>query len=204
MYCETPVEAPYCIYLDSFIGDSCGSVTYTLVAIIYRYESCLSTGHFNCILFNRGCTCILFDNTKKCIENVLHDVERQKHTHIDKYVHEKTASTQFYPTDDILPWPYDSSHLKAVENIYYENAEIPSAITERYIFNVLKLDRLNVDFIDSFICSLISKQQYLKADAISAILSQILANMSSKENRSIFLKHVKKMIYLKITFCLFQ
>ena len=77
VYCETPVEVPYCIYLDSFIGDSCGSVTYTLVAIIYRYGSCLSTGHFSCILFNRDGTCIHFDDTKKCIyetENVLRDV----------------------------------------------------------------------------------------------------------------------------------
>ena len=36
-YCEIPFEVPYCIYLDSFIGDSCGSVIYTPVAIIYRY-----------------------------------------------------------------------------------------------------------------------------------------------------------------------
>ena len=207
VYCETPVEVPYCIYLDSFIGDFCGSVTYTLVAIIYRYGSCLSTGQFNCILFNRDGTCILFDDTKKCIyetKNVLRYVERQKHTHIAIFVYEKTVSTQFDPADDSLLWLYDSSHLKAVENIYYGNAEIPSAITEREIFNVLKLDRLNGDVIDSFICSLISKQQYLKADAISSILSQILVNMSSTENRSIFLKYVKKMIYLKVRFCLFQ
>ena len=143
----------------------------------------------------------------KCIyetKNVLRYVERQKHTHIAIYVYEKTVSTQFDPADDSLPWLYDSSHLKAVENIYYGNAKIPSAITEREIFNVLKLDRLNGDVIDSFICSLISKQQYLKADAISSILSQILVNMSSTENRSIFLKYVKKMIYLKVRFCLFQ
>ena len=137
-------------------------------------------------------------------QKIFYMMLKGKNTHILINMFEKTVSTQFCPNDGILPWSYDSSHLKAVENIYYKNAEIPSATTERYIFNVLKLDRLNVNVIDSFICSLISKQQYLKADAISAILSQILGNMSSKENRSIFLKHVKKMIYLKMTFCLFQ
>ena len=65
VYCETATEVPYCIYLDSFIGDSYGSVTYTLVAVIFLYGSCLSTGHFNCILFNRDGTCIMFDDTKK-------------------------------------------------------------------------------------------------------------------------------------------
>ena len=64
---------------------------------------------------------------------------------------------------------------------------MPSAITERDIFNVL-----NGDVIDSFICSLISKQ-HLKADAISSILSQILANMIFRENRSIFMKYLKKL-----------
>ena len=53
VYCETPIEVPCCIYLDSFIGDSCGSVTYTLVPIICRYGSCLSTSHFSRILFSR-------------------------------------------------------------------------------------------------------------------------------------------------------
>ena len=91
-----------------------------------------------------------------------------------------------------LSWSYDPSHLQVVENIYYGNAEIPSAITERDILNVLKLDRLNGDVIDSFICSLISKQQYLRADAISSILSQIFANKSPRENRSIFMKYLKK------------
>ena len=168
MYYETPVEVPDCIYLDSFIGDSCGSVTYTLVAIIYRYGSCLLTGHFNCILFNRDGTWILFDDTKKCIyetENVLRDVERQKHTHIAIYVYQKTFSIQFYPADDTLPWPYDSSHLKAVKNIYYGKAEIRSVITERDIFNILKLDRLN--------SSLISKQQYLKADTLIYFIANL-------------------------------
>ena len=129
----------------------------------------------------------------------------RKHTHIAIYAYEKTVSTPFYPTDNTLPWSCDPSNLEAVENIYYGNAEILSAITERDIFNVLKLDRLNGHVIDSFICSLISKQQYLKVDAISSILSQILANMSSRENRSIFMKYLeRKMIHLKMIFCLFQ
>ena len=34
VYCETPVEVPYFMYLDSFIGDSCGSVTYALIVIM--------------------------------------------------------------------------------------------------------------------------------------------------------------------------
>ena len=164
VYHVTLIEVPYCIYLNSFIGDSCGSVIYTHDAIIYRYGSSLSTDHFNCILFNRDSACILFDDTKKCIyetENVLRDVERQKHTHIAIYIHEKTVFTQFCSTDNTLPWSYDSSHLKAVENIYYGNAKIHSAISDRDIFNVLKLDSLNGDVVDSFICSLILKQQYL-------------------------------------------
>ena len=137
VYCETPVEVPYFMYLDSFIGDSCGSVTYALVVIIYRYGSRLSTGHFNYVLFNRDGTSILFDDTKKCIyetADVLRDVERQKHRHIAIYLYEKIVSTQFYPTDNTLPWSYDSSHLQAVENIYYGNAEIHRAITERDMF----------------------------------------------------------------------
>ena len=131
----------------------------------------------------------------KCIyetENLLRDVERQKHTLITVYVYEITVSTHFYPTDNALPWSYDSSHLKVGEYIYSGNTEIPSAIIESNIFNVLKLDRLNGDTIDSFICSLISKQQYLKADAVSSILSQILANISSKVKRIIFLKYLKR------------
>ena len=78
------------------------------------------------------------------------------------YILEKTVSTQFYSTDNTLPWSHDSSHLKAVENIYPGNAEIRGAIIYRDIFNVLKLDRLNGDAIDSFICLLTSKQHYLK------------------------------------------
>ena len=42
VYCETTTEVPYYIYLDSFIGDSCGSVTYALTAIIYPFGSYLS------------------------------------------------------------------------------------------------------------------------------------------------------------------
>ena len=60
------------------------------------------------------------------------------HTQIPIYVYEKPVSAQFCPTDDTLPWSYDSSHLKAVEHIYHGNAEIPSAITKRDIFNVLE------------------------------------------------------------------
>ena len=48
-----------------------------------------------------------------------------------------------------------TSHLKAVENIYYGHAEIPSAITERDVFKVLKLDRLNSDVIYSFTSSFV-------------------------------------------------
>ena len=121
-------------------------------------------------------------------EDVLRDDERQKHTYFVIYVHEKTVSTQFYPTDNTLPWYYDPSHLEAVNNIYYDNAEIPSTITEREIFSVLKLHRLNGDVIDSFICSLLSTQ-YIIADAIPSILSQI------SDNRSIFYEIPQKKLF---------
>ena len=86
VYCQTPNELPYCIYLDSFIGDSCGSVTYSLVAIIYRYGSCLSTRLFNCILFNRYCKCILFDYTKFFTRpKMFYAMMKGKNTHISLY-----------------------------------------------------------------------------------------------------------------------
>ena len=87
---------------------------------------------------------------------------------------------------------YDCNHLKLVENIYYGYAEIPNAIIERGIFNILKLDSLNGEIIDSIIFSLTSKQHHFKADGISSISSQILTDMFSREDRSIFMKQLKK------------
>ena len=79
---------PYCIYLDSFIGDPCGSVTYTLVAIIYPYGSCLSIGHLNVILFDRDGTCILFDDTKKITQNLFKTYLKPIYLTIGKERHE--------------------------------------------------------------------------------------------------------------------
>ena len=66
-YWLTPVEVPYYLYLDQFVFDWFGSITYTLVSLIYRYGSHLSTGHFNCILFTRDGTCCSFDDTNKTL-----------------------------------------------------------------------------------------------------------------------------------------
>ena len=61
-FCQTPIEMPSSLYLDSFIGDSYGSINYALISIVYRYGNNLSGGHFNCALFNRDDTCIIFDD----------------------------------------------------------------------------------------------------------------------------------------------
>ena len=61
-FCQTPVEIPSSLYLDGFIGDSYGSINYTLISIVYRYGNNLSGGHFNSALFNRDDTCIIFDD----------------------------------------------------------------------------------------------------------------------------------------------
>ena len=66
-YCLTPVEVPYYLYLDQFVFEWCGSITYTLISLIYRCGSNLSTGHFNCILFTRDGTCCSFDDTNKTL-----------------------------------------------------------------------------------------------------------------------------------------
>ena len=79
-YCLSPVEAPYCLYLDQFVFDSCGSITYTLVTTIYRYRGHLSTRHFKSKLFKSDKSCCSFDDTNKPLndtEAVLHDPERQ-------------------------------------------------------------------------------------------------------------------------------
>ena len=47
---------PSSLYLDGFIGDSYGSINYTLISIVYRYGNNLNGGHFNCALFNRDGT----------------------------------------------------------------------------------------------------------------------------------------------------
>ena len=78
-YCLSPVEVPYCRYLDQFVFDSCGSITYTLVAIIYQYRGHLSTGHFNCKLFKKDNTCCSFDDINKPLydtEVLLRDPEK--------------------------------------------------------------------------------------------------------------------------------
>ena len=113
-----------------------------------------------------------------------------------------TSSTVYWQTPNELPYfiyldsfiQLDPSHLEAVNNIYSDNAEIPCTITEREIFSVLKLHRLNGDVIDSFICSLLSTR-YIIGDAIPSILSQISDNMSSWENRSIFYEIPQKKLF---------
>ena len=48
-YCEILTEMPYCICLYSFIGDSFGLVTYTLVAIVIEvvYQLAISTAFYS-------------------------------------------------------------------------------------------------------------------------------------------------------------
>ena len=61
-FCQTPVEIPSSLYLDGFIGDSYGSINFTLTSIVYRYANNLSEGHFNCALFNRDDTRTVCDD----------------------------------------------------------------------------------------------------------------------------------------------
>ena len=120
-FCQTPVEIPSSLYLDGFIGDSYGSINYTVISIVYRCGNNLSGGHFNCALSNRDDNGIIFDdgsgNTYSSA-SVLCDSRRQKHTHIAVYVLERNGNSQFYPNDESLPWSYNEEILKVVESIY--------------------------------------------------------------------------------------
>ena len=199
-FCQTPVEIPSSLYLDGFIGDSYGSINYTLISIVYRYGNNLSGGHFNCALFNRDDTCIIFDdgsgNTYSSA-SVLCDLRRQKHTHIAVYVLERNANSQFYPNDESLPWSYNGENLKVVESIYYDNQPLPPNVTERDVFSLLNGDMLNGDIIHAFLASLVTTKQNLKAEIVSPILDQILRNMGKEEKRSVFIKYLAIDDFLK-------
>ena len=49
-YCLTPVEVPYCLYLDKFVFDSCGSITYTDMLLCCLIKTCC-VFHLNYSLF---------------------------------------------------------------------------------------------------------------------------------------------------------
>ena len=58
-FCQTPVEIPSSLYLDGFIGDSYGSINYTLISLVYRYGNNLTRRHFN-VRYLRKTTLVLF------------------------------------------------------------------------------------------------------------------------------------------------
>ena len=192
-YCLKPVEVPYCLYFDQFLFESCGSITYTLVSVIYRYGSHLSTSHFNCILFNRYGICCSFDDTNETLydtEVVLRDLERQRHTHIAIYVQEKSVTSHFYPIYDNLQWSYDASKLEVVENVFYQSSKLMDEVSERDIFNLLKMGKVNGDVINSFLTSLIRTNTKIKAGTVTPLLPHILLNISKAEERHIFMKYI--------------
>ena len=155
-----------CLYLDQFFFESCGSITYTLVSNFYRYRSQLSTGHFNCIIFNRDETCCSFDDTNKTLyytEVVLRDPEWQRHTHIAIYVQEKSVSSHFSPIYDNLQWSYDGSEMEIVENVYCQSSKSMGEVSKRDIFHLLKTDNLNGDV--------------MKAEIVTPLLPHILSNI---------------------------
>ena len=192
-FCQTPVEIPSSLYLDGFIGDSYGSINYSLISVVYCYGNNLSGGHFHCALFNRDNTCVIFDdgsgNTYSSA-SVLCDLRRQKHTHIAVYVLETNANSQFYSNDESLPWSYNEENLKVVESIYYDNQPLPPNITERDVFSLLNGGMLNGDIIHAFLTSLVTTKQNLKTEIVSPILYQILQNMEKEEKRSVFIKYL--------------
>ena len=170
-YCLTPATVPYCLYLDQFVFDSCGPITYILVFNFYRYGSHLQTGHFNCILFKRDETSCSNDDTNKTLydtEVVLRDPERQEHTYIAIYVQEKFAGSHFCSIYDNLPWSYDGSEKEVVENVYCQSNKLMDELSER---DMLKTDKLNSDVI--------------KAETVTPLLPHILLNISKAEERNI-------------------
>ena len=192
-FCQTPVEIPSSLYLDGFIGDSYGSINYSLISVVYCYGNNLSGGHFNCALFNRDNTCVIFDDSSGntySSASVLCDLRRQKHTHIAVYVLETNANSQFYSNDESLPWSYNEENLKVVESIYYDNQPLPPNITERDVFSLLNGGMLNGDIIHAFLTSLVTTKQNLKTEIVSPILYQILQNMEKEEKRSVFIKYL--------------
>ena len=199
-FCQTPVEIPSSLNLDGFIGDSYGSINYMLISIVYRYGNNLSGGHFNCALFNRDDTCTVFDDASGntySSASVLCDLRRQKHTHIAFYVLERNANSQFYPNDESLLWPYNEEILKVVESIYYDNQPLPPNITERDIFTLLNGEMLNSDIIHTFLTSLVTTKQNLKTEIVSPILNQILQNMGKEEKKSVLIKYLTNVDFLK-------
>ena len=58
-FCQTPVEIPSSLYLDGFIGDSYGSINYTLISLVYCYGNNLTRRHFN-VRYLRKTTLVLF------------------------------------------------------------------------------------------------------------------------------------------------
>ena len=169
-YCLMQVEVPYSLYLDQSVFDLCGSITYTLVPLIYQYGSHLSSGHFDCILFNRDGTCCSFDRTNKILYDtkvVLRDPERLRHNHIAIYVQEKYLTSHFYPIYDNLPWSYDGSKLEVVENVFYQSSKLMGQVLERDIFSLFKMDKLNDDVMNSFLTSLIRTNTKIKEETMT-------------------------------------
>ena len=145
------------------------------------------------MLFNREGTCCGFNGTSKTIydtEVVLRDPERQRHTHIAIYVQEKYVRIHFYPVYDSLPWSYDGSKLEVVENVFYQSSKLMGEVSERDIFNLLKMDKLNGDVINSFLTSLIRTNTKIKEEIVTPLLPHFLLNISKAEERHTLMKNI--------------
>ena len=63
-------------------------------------------------------------------------------------------------------------------------------VSERDIFNLLKMDKLNGDVINLFLTSLIGTNTKIKVETVTPLLPHILLNISKAEKRHIFMKYI--------------
>ena len=63
-------------------------------------------------------------------------------------------------------------------------------VSERDIINLLKMDKLNGDVINSFLTSLIGTNTKIEAETVTPLLPHILLNISKAEKQHIFMKYI--------------
>ena len=63
-------------------------------------------------------------------------------------------------------------------------------VSEREIFNLLKMNKINGDVIISFLNSLIRTNAKIQAETVTPLLPHILLNISKTEGRHIFMKYI--------------
>ena len=63
-------------------------------------------------------------------------------------------------------------------------------VSERDIFNLLKMDKRNCDVLNSFLTSMIRAKTKIKTETVTPLLPHILLNISKAEERHIFMKYI--------------